>query len=455
MTDDKDLIAPSDYFSVAGNKKEIWQKIIGQRLTHKTLGEGTIFQDSFSKKIPRESYLLVKFDSGRESLFALDAFNGDKITKLSLSDELIAYIHELDKLKKQKEEEERKQVELEVLRKIQEEENKKRVLLAEEQRLVRIQNEKERINDVINKIIISTTEHINSLPNLQKLNDVLSYHHYGQYNYSDIFEQCLYLLRYFYAYYYEYRKIMEWVCGQLSEVNVVSIGCGSGIDALALKYASDDKNLKAHYTGIDINKWWTELIIPEDGHINIHNVFIKEASDNYLKNASVLFFPKSLSDISNVAMSDIIKWIERCACTTEKICIAASFIYTGNKEVAHISGIQYDRYNKIIELFKSKNYFEDDTKRNELKIDQDSTAHVWKVDDEVFINTRPINLIDFFKEIPNTCNKYSDNKVHCDICPKNLSGKFDYPWPKLSAASIHYKSTILIKKGSAAYDTKC
>lgn len=307
MTDHKDLIAPSDYFAVADNKKEIWQKIIGQRLTHKTLGNGTILQDSFSKKIPRESYLLVKFDSGRESLFALDAFNGDKITRLSLSAELIEYIREEDKVKKQKAEEERKRSELEAQVKMQEEENKNRVLLAEEQRLVRIQNEKERINDILDGIIISIKEHIKSLPDLKRLNNVFNNHQKGKYKYADPFEQCAYLLRYLYAYYYEYKEIMKCINQYLTEVNIVSIGCGGGIDALALNCTL---NKTISYIGIDIAEWVKIINLSKYGNTKFYTADIKEDTENYLKDATVLFFPKSLSDIKPDAINNIKQWIE-------------------------------------------------------------------------------------------------------------------------------------------------
>jgi hypothetical protein len=163
---------------------------------------------------------------------------------------------------------------------------------------------------------------------------------------------------------------MERICNLSAEINVVSIGCGGGVDALALKNVSNDKNKRSSYIGIDIEEWEKGMILYEDDHTKLHNVIIKEDTENYLKDATVLFFPKSLSDITVAAMQDIEKWINKCVCTKEEICIAASFIYTSNKEGWNISGKQYDRYNKIIELFKNKNYREDDAKRSEIKKDE-------------------------------------------------------------------------------------
>ena len=81
---------------------------------------------------------------------------------------------------------------------------------------------------------------------------------------------------------------------------------------------------------------------------------IKHDSENYLKNLTVLFFPRSLSDITDRAMENIEQWIKECLCLEENICIAASFIYRGNVNNGKATGKQYDRYSKIIKLFKNK-----------------------------------------------------------------------------------------------------
>jgi hypothetical protein len=448
-------MSPSEYFDLADNNPVTWQKITGQRLTHKIFGAGTILSISLGRNAPQESYLLVKFDNKVNSImkgltdtieFSLSVFNDGIITKLSLSAELIKSIRAAERVKLQKAEEERKQRELEALAKKQKEDELKRVIFEKNQRLSRVKNEQNKIIDILDGLIKSTKEYISLLPDLKRLNDVFSNHCKGIFVYSDVFEQRLYLLRYFYAYYYEYRKIMERICNLSAEINVVSIGCGGGVDALALKNVSNDKNKRSSYIGIDIEEWEKGMILYEDDHTKLHNVIIKEDTENYLKDATVLFFPKSLSDITVAAMQDIEKWINKCVCTKEEICIAASFIYTSNKEGWNISGKQYDRYNKIIELFKNKNYREDDAKRSEIKKDENSTASIWKVDDEVFKNIRPKRLIDFiFEEISNTCKKYNKNKIHCNICKRDDTGKFDYVRPKLSAAGIHCMSTVLRK----------
>lgn len=366
-----------------------------------------------------------------------------------------------DELDRQKQEDIRKQIKkAELERKKREKELKriqeKRKRFEIEQKHRHINNVRKEISAIIDRLIESTKQHICLLPNLEKLNEVLRKHCIGSYVYPDAFEQNIYLLRYFYAYYYEYRKIMEWICKLLSEINVVSIGCGSGIDALALKHITSHISKQYSYIGIDIVNWRDAKLFSEGDPITLYNTPIKHDTENYLKNATVLFFPRSLSDITDRDMVNIEKWIKECICLKENICIAASFIYRGNVNNGKPTGKQYDRYSKIIKLFENKDYFVDGTKILEFIKKDGEGDNIWNVDDEVFKKFKPNNLINFiYNEIPNNCMDYNNNKVHCTVCKKDDEGKCEYKRPKTSLSSIHYKGVILRKRGTESYDIKC
>ena len=363
----------------------------------------------------------------------------------------------LERKRREEELEQKKRAELE--RKKQEKEleriQEKRKQFEIEQKHLRIKNERKEISAILDQLIESTKQYISSLPNLKKLNEIFRNHCIGSYVYPDAFEQDIYLLRYFYAYYYEYRKIMGWICEHLSEINVVSIGCGIGIDALALKHINSHTLKKYRYIGIDIVNWRDAKLFSEGDPITLYNTTIKHDTENYLKNATVLFFPRSLSDITDPDMENIEKWIKECLCLEENICIAASFIYRGNVNNGKPAGKQYDRYSKIIKLFENKDYDVDGTKFLELIKKDDEGDKIWDVDDEVFKKFKPNNLIKFvYDKIPNNCKHYNNNKVHCDVCEKNDDGKCEYIKPKFNATGIYYKSTILRKRGRDSYDTE-
>ena len=363
----------------------------------------------------------------------------------------------LERKRKEEELEQRKRAELE--RKKQEKEleriQEKLKRFEIEQKHRQINSEREEISAILDRLIESTKQYICLLPNLEKLNEVFRKHCIGSYIYPDAFEQNIYLLRYFYAYYYEYRKIMEWICELLPEINVVSIGCGSGIDALALKHITSHTPKKYSYIGIDIVNWRDAKLFSDGDPITLYNTPIKHDTENYLKNATVLFFPRSLSDITDRDMEDIEKWIKECLCLEKNICVAASFIYRGNVNNGKPTGRQYDRYSKIIKLFENKDYFVDEAEILELIKKDGEGDKIWNVDDEVFKKFKPNNLINFiYDEIPNNCKDYNNNKVHCNICEKNDEGKCEYKWPKTSLSSIHYKGVILRKRGMESHDIK-
>lgn len=449
MAENNEIIRPSRYFEIAENDPVIWGQITGQRLTHKIFGEGTILNVEFGTDAARDSYLLVKFDNQVNSImngltdtveFGLTVFSDGIITNLSLPAELIKSVNDAEKIKLHQIEEAKRQYEIKALtaKRIEEEKRQKRVEL--EQKSVQLKNEREEINNILNKLIKLINQDISKMTDLRKLNDTFHNHNTSNYRYSDEFEQRAYLLRYFYAYYYEYRNVIKSLSNILTELNVVSIGCGAGIDAVALKNASNNKNKKISYIGIDCEEWERGIIIPEDGKIKLHKVLIKEDSNNYLKDATVLFFPRSLSDIERSAWQDIKKWIKKSDCTKEKICIAASFIYIGQ-----VTGMQYDRYNDVIGLFEEKGYILCDS--HEVKIDKNAADSIWNVDNEIF---KPSDLIRYFNVgIANSCIKYKNDKIHCHICKKTDEGadhQCRYIYPKLKAKEINYRIKTLVKQ---------
>lgn len=299
-------------------------------------------------------------------------------------------------------------------------------------------NPVQEIKGVIQGLIDRTKEHIRGLPDLKIINEILKKHTNGKFNYSDPLEQQLYLLRYFYAYYYEYRKILDCICQHFQEINVVSVGCGSCIDALALKHAFKGPT---GYLGIDCVKWAYELPLPTNCDFDDR---ITSSTEDYLKDATVLFFPKSLSDIENSEMNDIKQWIKKSKLTKDKICLAASFIYRGVVDDLVPTADQFKQFNEILSILLEKNYVLDELNSFMVKEKDDSNKKIWKLDKEMPI---PSNLLDFFNGgMEKLCKRYNKNSVHCEVCEKT-NGKYDnecrYILPKLSAAGMYYKGTIL------------
>jgi len=302
-------------------------------------------------------------------------------------------------------------------------------------------NPAQEINSVVHGLIDRAKEDIGGLSDLKRINEILKNHINGIFNYADPLEQQLYLLRYFYAYYYEYKKIMACIDHHLQKINVVSIGCGSCIDGLALKHVVKGPS---GYLGIDCVEWAYKL--PLSDNCEIHNIRITENTRGYLNDATILFFPKSLSDISYSEMNGIKKWIQKSVLENNEICVAASFVYNSAYDDKNHTADQFRRYQEILSILKTKNYIKDEYRSFTVKEKEDSNKKIWHVDKEM---PQPSSLLDFFNGgMEKACKKYSKNYVHCEVC-KKTNGKYDnectYSLPKLSAAGMYYEGAILRK----------
>ncbi|MCM1025779.1 MAG: hypothetical protein NC432_05060 [Roseburia sp.] len=130
--------------------------------------------------------------------------------------------------------------------------------------------------------------------------------------YSDPIVQQLYLLKFAYAYGFEYCAM----CGELTpdfaerdEISVVSLGCGTMLDYWALAYILDEKKITRpaiRYHGIDAVKWDHNLeteVRPKDKQTfqfsqERFEDFLERRDDSFLT-SDVYFLPKSISEFSD------------------------------------------------------------------------------------------------------------------------------------------------------------
>jgi hypothetical protein len=125
-------------------------------------------------------------------------------------------------------------------------------------------------------------------------------------DYRDIHIQQLYLLRYAFAYAFEYSRMYLDVLSQMDDANhisVISMGCGSRIDYWSLIHALEMKskmNCSIRYDGIDKIDW--NYKIPQRQNDEVHYL-IENAADIFTNNCQfiydVYFFPKSISEFTD------------------------------------------------------------------------------------------------------------------------------------------------------------
>ena len=125
-------------------------------------------------------------------------------------------------------------------------------------------------------------------------------------DYEDINIQQLYLLRYAFAYAFEYSRMYMDVLSQIDgadNISVTSIGCGSMIDYWSLVHALEMKqkiDFSIRYVGIDKIDW--KYKVPKRQNDEVYYSIIN-AVDFFTNNDSffsdVYFFPKSISEFSD------------------------------------------------------------------------------------------------------------------------------------------------------------
>lgn len=191
---------------------------------------------------------------------------------------------------------------------------------------------KESIKNYILMVYYDFKKFINEKQDLCLLKD-LDYQAGQMPNYSDVHLQQFYLLRYSYAYAYEYKTMFaqllqrqEWTdC-----IEVTSIGCGNQIDYWGLAEAleeSKNDSCQIKYTGIDVIDWKKRYRIQarqgdkmEFKQENISSVLKKET----MLNSDVYIFPKSISEFSEEEFREICREFGTKKFTKQKVHILIS-----------------------------------------------------------------------------------------------------------------------------------
>jgi hypothetical protein len=300
---------------------------------------------------------------------------------------------------------------------------------------------------ILNLFIEDTKKIIMRSLDSSEVKRIFDNHYNGNFSYSDKDEQTLYLLRYFYAYCYEYRCIFREIYKDFNSINLLSIGCGAGIDALSLMFSAKGILKKQYsYLGIDIVEWHNiKNILKLGDNLQFKKIVIDINSKEILENRNVFFFPKSLSDIDYRDMENIYDCFNNFEFSIDIICVAVSYVYNGVEKGA--PWVQSERYNKMVELFKRKGYI--DIKKSSFCNKKENKILIWNKEDCEF--KKPENLLNFFNyEMENLCNKYKSTGVHCKNCGGDdefsESGIKRGKLPKLNDYPTYYEITILRKE---------
>lgn len=287
---------------------------------------------------------------------------------------------------------------------------------------------KEHISEKLNKANLSLQKSIDKNQSCCHLKDIdFSGGHKPQYDNHDI--QALYIMRYYGAYLCEYKWLYKNALDYLGDrnLNVLSIGCGCGLDSAGLYFEAldQDKNLQSiKYYGYDVVNWKDR-----DSFKNLSAKFIIKSVSNlqvFNRLNNIIIFPKSISDIDSSSFQEFINRLKDCDFKSSNIVLISSMRADKN-----YLNSDMERFQQIIEQFFNKGFSTDD------EIDKywyfSDAEKAWATLIPGF--GIPDNIVNFLRKLSEKCPKFIKNKKSCKAeCAKILDR-----WPILKVGTARYQ----------------
>lgn len=230
-------------------------------------------------------------------------------------------------------------------------------------------------------------------------------------NYNNIQIQRLYLLRYAFAYGFEYSEIYLQALTMLnnpSRVSVVSIGCGTFIDYWSLVQTIEKTkkiNCKIEYVGIDEIDWNYKF-----DKRNIDEVYFEECNAidffNGISQLSfdIYFFPKSISEFTYDELNIMARNLEEKPILKDKIILCFSLrADDGSRER------DMGRTQKIIDALR-KNGFERIRPDYGYTYFTENKGIITYNTDYIY----PQQVYDYVTSLNNKCRRYIQNGTNCE-----------------------------------------
>lgn len=284
------------------------------------------------------------------------------------------------------------------------------------------------INDYLDNILDDFVEYITSDVKLCDLKKV----HFdaGKVpDYTDIHSQQLYLLRYCYAYAFEYKQMYQMLPKNIAlgkPLIVTSIGCGNMVDYWALTHSVDTKQ-KIWYRGVDSIDW--KYKIPKRFQDNVE--FFHEDAVQYFKSApemsaNIYIFPKSISELPLTAVKEMCDAFKDKKFCQDTVCFLFSLRTDErslNRDIEKTNLI----YDAMIECgFQTKDKPTVVASFNDKYKDK----KICELDNEF---KHPGEVVNFLKDLHTRCANYDG-----DCCKGDCEARLDR-WPVLKCRKMMWQ----------------
>lgn len=247
-------------------------------------------------------------------------------------------------------------------------------------------------------------------------------------NYNNEIIQRYYLLKYIPAYLVEYKEMYKYMLQKEfigNNLNVLSIGCGCGIDLWGLKFAIDDyeEEIEIEYTGLDVVDWlyWDNLNIDDCYYIN-DNIMDMRVLDE--RNYNVIMFPKSIGELDKETFKNLKRVFENTNFCSTKIVLLSSIRKTRRDD-------DIDRFAQIVDIFEETHGYECiDDKYEYHYFNQDFDGQYPRLQDVFKEYIYPNEIREFMTKINHKCQGYIENDY--EPCEDKCNNMNRYPITRAS-----------------------
>lgn len=261
-------------------------------------------------------------------------------------------------------------------------------------------------------------------------------------DYNNVHVQQLYLLRYAFAYAFEYKWIFA---KQLPEhklfgdpdISILSIGCGSCLDYWGAINAITKKRLqsKVKYFGVDKVAWNYVFSARKQDSLDFYKGDIVEyLEENAVLDYNFIVFPKSISEFDKEIFRKICSSIRRIKFSQKHIVLLVSLRNNSNNCLSDLS-----RVDELVAAFKAN-------KHHEYAFRNYEKGKCFAVGDEgiraydsSFVY--PQDIYNFLNSLMMNCSKYIKRGVSCNNCERLLNRR-----PILRATQIKYVAIHIYRK---------
>ncbi|HFC9205402.1 hypothetical protein [Clostridium perfringens] len=251
-------------------------------------------------------------------------------------------------------------------------------------------------------------------------------------DYNNEIMQQYYLLKYLPAYYAEY----YWIYSKIIELkflnddfNILSIGCGAGIDLWSIHYAAKSKKLnkKIRYTGYDVINWkyWDDC----DEEVYFFHQDISKLLDFNKDKYNIIIFPKSIGEFNLSCFKNLKNCIKRTDFDSEKIIFILSMRNTR-------AGDDMNRVREIISIMNNKGYKILDDMNKYTVFNKKNNGHPYRINDIIPNLKYPSDILNSMINFYKDCQGYIDNNNKC--CEESCKELFTRN-PITTMSQVSYK----------------